>query len=413
MKTSLTTLILSSILFTALNSSFVYRLIIIDNGFQINEYRNLLNYQIKNFSSLLFKIPKEKYKIPSEKNNFEEIKELPEYTGFIKYFYDELSWEFVSNKNSKVRFKLITDDPFSDFCYPTESFQVKQDFFGEKREYKVKNGQNTLTFQNGSVFPPFLGFFSQKNVGENTGFSVNMDSTQFSFLKNVYFIEDFESELEEVQISTFNVSKSHDLMFVMNWEDIIVDMKIEKGASGEDLSKYSNKVVLKDDANKLRLIFLDKNGFHLGFENTMGVVLTSFRNGYYANSIIYCEILLDGFKRYFYKTEIPARSINLDNDWENQDPVADDGSLQKVADNCFNYGMDAQINSNSDLFNRRIKYYYFYPHRNIKVGLSYPFTKKDRKTIELDRINHILLTIDFVSYFEEDEEVEDVEKKLI
>ena len=403
MKTSFTLIILN-IIFTSCTSSNIYRLIIIDNGFQANESKSLLNSDIKQFSSLLFKIPKEEYKNPSQKQNFEEITEIPEYTGFMNYFQDELSWKFISSKSSKVKFKLFSGNAYEKFCYPTESFKVIQNFFGEIREYKVDNSENFKTFDNGSIFSPFLGFFSQENVGENTGFSVNMASTQFSFLKNVYYIEDFESEMEDIQISEFSVSKSTHVIIV-NWEDINVEIKIEEGSSGEDLSKYSNKPLLKDDGNKFRLRFVHKSGFHFAFENTNGIVLRSNGNRRdNANSIIYCEIILDGFKRYFYKTEIPARSVNEDIEWkENEVKIEDDGSLQRVADKCFNYGMDAQNNSNSDVFNRRIKYYNYYGQRNLVTDLNVPFVE-DGKTIKLDRINQILFVVNFVSFFEEDEE---------
>ena len=407
MKTSLTNLILSSILLKAINCTNVYRLITIDNGFEIFESEFLFNYQIKKFSTLLFKIPKEKYENPSQKNSLEEINEVPEYTGFIKYFYDELSWELISTKTGEIGFKLFDyeKEAFGDFCYPAESFKVEQNFFGEDREYKVNNTQNTQTFQNGSIFPPFLGFFSQKNVGENTGFSVNMANTQFSFLKNVYYIEDFESELEEIQISKLTVSSSFAFIYEINWEDITVNMVIKEGASGQNLSRYSKKVILKDDENKLRLKFLDiSRTFHLGFETTRGKLETLNRNDEnYAFSLFYCEIILDGFKRYFYKTERPAKSINEQKIWGDNEPIADDGSLQRVADNCFNYGMDAQSNSNSDVFNRRIQYYILYSYKSLADKFFIPYTIKGEENTKIYKINHILLTINFVSYFEEDE----------
>ena len=290
MKTSLTTLILSSILFTAINTSYVYRLIIIDNGFEMVQVLalNYPNISTKNFSILLFKIAKEDYQEPSEKNDFNEIKELPEYTGFLKYFYDDLNWELISTKSDSVNLKELSKNAFNKLCLPTESFNVKQNFFGEDREYSVDNTQNTETFQNGSIFPPFLGFFSQKNVGENTGFSVNMSSTQFSFLKNVYYIEDFESELEEIQISEFSVSKSTNIL-VVNWEDINVNLKIEEGKSEENLSKFQKKVSLKNSEEKPpKLEFLDKSVFNFGFQNTDPSQLTSHRNDNddFANTII-------------------------------------------------------------------------------------------------------------------------------
>ena len=112
---------------------------------------------------------------------------------------------------------------------------------------------------------------------------------------------------------------------------------------------------------------------------------------------------MDGFKRYFYKTEIPVRSINEDQEWGDKDPIQDDGSLQSVADKCFNNGMDAQINSNSDVFNRKTIIVDYYSINNPITNLKLPFTFNDEE-IKLNTINTIVFMIILYSDFDNQEE---------
>ena len=90
----------------------------------------------------------------------------------------------------------------------------------------MNNYENTQSFENGYIFPPFLGFFSKIAFGENTEFSVNMDNIQFYFLKNAYYIKDFKVNLKKFKLVNLLFLDYLTLLFFNYWEDINVFMKI-------------------------------------------------------------------------------------------------------------------------------------------------------------------------------------------
>ena len=156
MKNSFIKLIISSILLKKIiNSDTVYRLIIIDNGFSIDE-AGLVDPETKIYSSLLFAMEKSKYEFPIKKK-FKKTTEIAPYNGFLGYYYDEV---FCSTKETKVNFKTFSgSSAFGSFCYPTESFKIKQNFFGEKNEYSVSKDEIKKQIDNGNVIYPSLMIF--------------------------------------------------------------------------------------------------------------------------------------------------------------------------------------------------------------------------------------------------------------
>ena len=440
MKTSLKTLILSSILLQ-ITSCVRFRLIIIDNGFGYVPERLLAKTYKKNFSALIFRLSSPSYKKPTSVSK-PEITEIPDYPEFLDFFEDDLNWELISSKTKSENFELISKKTYSRYMYPSEYFKVDRDFFGENQNsFKITYEEKIKDFLNDGDFFSRIGLFSEKGIGENTGFSLVMRNTEFAFYKNVYYVEDFERNSDFVKIEEFEVKKSGGTIF--NWEDINVHVRIGEGQSDEGFfdfedtldhglvgalyylkdEDFTRGIIHKNNEDIIPMVFNDGYlMFFIGFknnfekykagnyqvktekkdfqifnvdkytdlkENRYKINVNRVKNDPIANVLIYCEIILDGFKRYFYKTKVFESILTSDGE---SGVFGENPNLDQAANNCFNHGLYSEDFSQSNPFKRKIGDYYTCITNISETGVEATLDK-DGSKVTVDRLNRIFISL--------------------
>lgn len=212
-----------------------------------------------------------------------------------------------------------------------------------------------------------------------------MVNTQFGFFKNVYYVEDFDKQLtENGKIDNFTLENDeHE-----EWEDLRISLRIIDGQNSNIVESTDNEVIYNEE--KKSLSFLDIADYGLVFEDQEILSIDMEREGdNFAYGIFYCEVILDGFKRYFYKSGI-AKSF-----------FTEDGSgntgIQEIANNCFNFGYDLPKNS-CNPFLRKVYDANLFAKSYKTSDLGLEFTDNNG-TITINVLNQVFFTIELTSVF--------------
>ena len=170
-----------------------YRIIIIDNGYTVIDKRENIYELKKKFAALLFKT--ENYNIPSQRSNF-EIYDLNNWHILdFKEFYSDLGIVSSFWSSNVIKKGFVYRE------YPISDMKIEIGKFESENIYSFERGFLENFSEDGSSVFSFYRLFSEDRKYQNSGFSLIMAKTEFSFLKNIYYMEDFNSEMDPSQIN--------------------------------------------------------------------------------------------------------------------------------------------------------------------------------------------------------------------
>ena len=340
-----------------------YRLIIIENGTP-HEAKKPQEGQknSKSYAAVLFKT--DQYIKPKIKN-----------TNAVYQVTDFNEWKIKNMQESIIKnFETGSNTDNCNFEYPIKEIKIKiKKFEIEQNPIKVERSQELsngyYNFVPGATFS-HMRLDSREMVYENEGSSLNMAATEFSFRKNVLYIEDFVHESKsDFLVLKFEAKKASSINV---WNtDIKFDVVLTEGTEeeeAEDLQNFDLPVSrYPTGQNKNKFYFEtyhtpDESQMFRGIKTSLKIKSTAHNKPTQKDLClverytdkktlrleIYCELIVDGLKRYFtkfYMSELLGEAVQ-------RNGYNDVSDVQKY---CFNFklGNVHQTESKNYPFDRK------------------------------------------------------------
>ena len=349
-----------------------YRIIIIDNGYHNTPSSNpdpQTDWK-KLYTAVLFK-NNEEYKKPEiQKIQNNQENEENEIIDILDNWELVCKIDYISNLETKMEFF----GGWGNKELPISNINIEFDKFSTVNNFNVKRGEFFENDEN-SLFS-FFELGETETIYENKGFSLIIVNSEFSFRNNIFFMEDFISEIDENKISLEftaitnkyfvikdeSTKKHTDMKFVIKLKEIQENEKLDQIINPElqklnlpkiNFTKKIKYYTKEENINKFTTTILQQNlenvtkNFKMEFqyqkeinkntsnsseeseENITSFIITKNNilieenNSKIININVYCELIVDGLKR-FYKT------INFVFDF-NKGNYGDE-----IGDRCFN-----------------------------------------------------------------------------
>ena len=389
------------IVLTLINlTASTYRIIIIENGYTAIDKTDNIFIMRKKFAALLFKT-----------ENYTPIKKA------IFEIYDSNNWEILDFKEFISDLDTVTSDnhiPFQKgFFYrecPISNVKIEINKLDNTNLYSFERGFLENPSDDGNSVFSFYRVFSEDLKYQNSGFSLIMAKTEFSFFDNIYYMEDFNSEMDPSKINLDFTAERYKDNNKDSYEinkmkfKLTIQEKTENHPNNYEMQKFSKNVnffkTTKENINFLKVnlpgqSFPKDLKIEFQYEKprqgelpdifTTNNAIMKKNNKIQIN--LYCELKIDNIKRFFKTKTINQELKNF--------------KSQNIANLCFNSNKkDNKKNDQiQDPFKRKFNF------SNVEI---FPFSGYGN-----NGINSLIISIKTESLRGDIEEFEDDEDEII
>ena len=285
----------------------------------------------------------------------------------VSTIIDENKWELVSFNDQFVNFGITTFGNEKGLELPIKKIDMKVDLnLGNGlRNFQIKKREfcSNSNKDKSSLFF-YAYYFAKKHIYANNGFNLFMKKSEFSFSKNVYYMEDFESDIDPDNFRvSFGVESDYLSFFNVNLKFTLKILKLRrkipipfKGIENFKLKPVYYKVEeFEQNKNNFLSFKIGRedstfDNFYLYFKMNEEPTKPKLSAGFglvhtedHSSNVVvrfYCEIIVDGFKR-FFKTDIIQKFEHKNNFQE------------YFANKCFNEERNSNIFGDNGIWKRK------------------------------------------------------------